>query len=285
MFYIVAQCRQATAVYVHTCRQAFRVLYLYFILGNLVTDMHGLAPEEMAMARRLFVKLRYDFIESCVVKRSKVLICVTDSMRQHFLKKYGVTRARYLVAPISPVMPSDEESLVGKDPQQVVYSGGAQVWQCVDEMMQAAAKMQSKMQLRVLTHQTDEFSKKAKTYGVQASILSVPKSEIARHYASATYGFLLRDDNPVNRVACPTKMIEYMYYGIIPIVKLVEIGDFDSTNYSYVTVDDIISGRIPDGPKLEEMRQRNRKAVRDLTANAERMISGLRNEISVYATA
>ncbi|DAB11228.1 TPA: hypothetical protein CPT98_01885 [Candidatus Gastranaerophilales bacterium HUM_19] len=74
----------------------------------------------------------------------------------------------------------------------------------------------------------------------------------------------MRDDIIVNRVACPTKIIDYLEYGIIPIISCPEIGDFNKMGYSYIHYEKLIEGKIFDNNELEKMRKNNTKIIERL---------------------
>ena len=63
---------------------------------------------------------------------------------------------------------------------------------------------------------------------------TLPADELKKEYEKAQYGFTLRDNIIVNEVACPTKLIDYVKYGIIPILKSDKIGDFVENGLEYV---------------------------------------------------
>lgn len=46
---------------------------------------------------------------------------------------------------------------------------------------------------------------------------SVPKDDVKKELSSVNYGFIIREDSIVNRVATPTKISSYMSAGVIPI--------------------------------------------------------------------
>ncbi|MGE0906881.1 hypothetical protein AB4M30_16785 [Escherichia coli] len=69
----------------------------------------------------------------------------------------------------------------------------------------------------------------------------MPKEDVINVMARCHLGFVLRDDIVVNRVACPTKLIEYLECGVVPVVKSPDIGDFNSLGYSFIKVDEICS--------------------------------------------
>ena len=90
--------------------------------------------------------------------------------------------------------------------------------------------------------------------GARIELKSVAPEELAEYYESAHYGFILRDDNVINTVANPTKMIEYLQYGIVPIVKSPNIGDFATYGYDYITYDSPLSELKPvKSPKNREV--------------------------------
>jgi len=75
---------------------------------------------------------------------------------------------------------------------------------------------------------------------------SKPSKEIFTAYRACHYGFILRDSTIVNRVACPTKLIEYLSMGIVPIVDCEDIGDFKKMGMQYVHLDDLMKNCLPD---------------------------------------
>ena len=70
-------------------------------------------------------------------------------------------------------------------------------------------------------------------------IKSVSPIELSSYYEISHYGFLLRDHHPLNNVACPTKAIEYLAFGITPIVLEENIGDFKQLGYEYISINKI----------------------------------------------
>ncbi|HEY5589373.1 MAG TPA: glycosyl transferase family 1, partial [Candidatus Paceibacterota bacterium] len=84
-------------------------------------------------------------------------------------------------------------------------------------------------------HEMNEIiGKKVDLPNKQIEILSVNPEDLKEYYVKCHYGFILRDDIVVNNVSCPTKLIEYMYYGITPIVLSTSIGDFEKYGYEYI---------------------------------------------------
>ncbi|EBK9383496.1 hypothetical protein DXM32_24755 [Salmonella enterica] len=68
---------------------------------------------------------------------------------------------------------------------------------------------------------------------------SLPKEDVIKVMTRCHLGFVLRDDIVVNRVACPTKLIEYLECGVVPIIKSPDIGDFNTLGYSFIRVEEL----------------------------------------------
>ena len=93
-------------------------------------------------------------------------------------------------------------------------------------------------------------------------------------------GLVLRDDSAVNRVACPTKLAEYLYFGLIPVVRSPRLGDFEELGYAYVTEQEFRDGFIPDAASRDWMAEQNRDVVRQLAARFETAALDLRTRLA-----
>jgi glycosyltransferase involved in cell wall biosynthesis len=251
-------------VYVHSCHHALPGLILYFLGLRIITDVHGVVPEEMKLRGYGARSILLSIVERVVVNRSDALIFVTDSMRSHFRRKYAMRdNLRTYVIPII----TNESRPKGwkKEPGLVIYAGGLQSWQRVDRMLDAIERTGNRFRFLFLTGSPDSLRQLLKSRGmVQVEVDSVPRHTIFEYYDRASLGFVLRQDSLVNRVACPTKLVEYMCAGIIPIVEQPLIGDFYERGYEYILVDEFESAEGPNLAKLENMRNRNWQVAQDL---------------------
>jgi hypothetical protein len=101
------------------------------------------------------------------------------------------------------------------------YVGSLDVWQCFDETIELYKEIESKLcdtKLRVYTFDVESarrriIEKEIKNYSVER----VPKNEVANRMNEVSYGFVIRKDNIINRVATPTKLSTYLASGVIPI--------------------------------------------------------------------
>ena len=111
----------------------------------------------------------------------------------------------------------------GSDEPVYAYSGSLAGYQLFDEMIaafRAAMQDNPKARLLVLTPYVDAARKKLAALPADRVICkAVKNSEVNDYLNAADFGFLLRDDTPVNRVAFPTKFAEYALAGLQVIMK------------------------------------------------------------------
>jgi glycosyltransferase involved in cell wall biosynthesis len=264
VFRILSLALHSDGIYVHSCYNALKSLPVYFLGVPVITDLHGVVPEELRDEGRPIVSGWMSLIERLVIWRSKALVFVTDTMRRHFLKKYrGMHSKGSYVIPILPEQPMLEKQ--SRNPRLVIYAGGTQPWQNVEKMGEVAAQTQGQFHYIFLTGRIGEFTRKLHAEGLtDIQVDSVPKSRVFDYYQRASFGLILREDSLVNRVACPTKMVEYLWAGVIPIVEMPHVGDFEAVGYRYILRKDFVNLSIPDRSELEAMRSTNQGVIASL---------------------
>lgn len=112
---------------------------------------------------------------------------------------------------------------LGSDDPVYVYSGSLAGYQLFDEMVEtfkAIVRANPSAQLLVLTPYADAAREKLADLAAERVICkSVRNSEVNDYLNAADFGFLLRDNTPVNHVAFPTKFAEYALAGLQVIMK------------------------------------------------------------------
>jgi len=256
---------EADLVYVHTMHAA-RYVLPFLKTDTVVVDIHGIAPEEELLHDRPAHAEYYADVERCVMEQCSNLIVVTDAMANHLRAKYPDTNPRFIVLPIFDGISSAPQTCKRGDndgKKTVVYVGSLHKWQNVPMILEAAKRLHDRFHFKFLTHETNDLRKLATEHGLcsKLSIDFAPKSELSRHYLTADYGFILRDDIPVNRVACPTKLFEYALFGVIPIILSPDLGDYPAMGYRYVFFSDFMAGNLPNQEQQEEIRQANLECI------------------------
>lgn len=265
----------SNTTYVHSVFCALHILPFYFF-KSIITDMHGVVPEETELLGSPGRARIFAIVERIVVRRSRALVMVTEAMRRHYLGKYGETATTTIILPIFAPPDLSDEGDNARAADLVIYAGGLQDWQNVPLMINAARQVTG-LRFQFLTGDPAKLRQLLEQAGVASiDVRSVPHAEVAQYCRRAGFGFVLRDDITVNRVACPTKLVEYLSYGVVPVVLSKEIGDFNMLGFACVTLDDLLAGRLPDVDQLAVMRQRNRHVVRTMQRLVEQGQAELR---------
>lgn len=257
--------RQAEEVYIHSVYfYALIWLPLQFIRKRtrLILDVHGAVPEEIQHENHKNLAHMMQWVERRAFSHIDMVVCVTRRMENFYRKKYPSTTAAFLYLPIftaqvcGPAEPQNVNLLRTKlgIPESAIiylYSGGLQSWQNIDLTIDAVKQLLSSNDawFIFLTSEVHALTAKIKlTFGCIPSrmvITHVKPNELRNYYAMANYGFILREDHILNRIANPTKLVEYLYFGMRPIVLTSDIGDFIDLGYEYVGIDYLDLTLIP----------------------------------------
>lgn len=253
---------KADHIYVHSIYQAELIIDCYQVFGHkIITDLHGVVPEEEYMRGEHRRSRELGEVEKKVFEHGSVFIAVTSAMKEHYIKKYSWAKSKkWILLPIFTDV-STNKDISNKIPRRVVYAGGAQKWQNVDLIIETINKSSSEYSYDILTKDKQEFTSINKKEKVK--IFSIEHTMIYSIYLKSELGFVLRDDNLVNRVACPTKLVEYLAYGVVPVIKSSNIGDFDKMGYKYFNYEDVINNAITN-QKIDQYRSRNYEVIEKL---------------------
>ena len=200
--------------------------FKYYLKGykNFILWQQGATADESYM--RNHSKIRYwilNKIDTFVMKKARFILYVSDYMREHYEQLAGCSFMEK-----SYIMPCfneeyDETIYQYKDYEKKVftYVGSLDLWQCFEQTVTLYKQIEERIPntlFKVLTFNVDEAKRILAEKGVKNySVACVPKEQVKKELLEATYGFILREDNMVNRVATPTKFSSYLASGVIPI--------------------------------------------------------------------
>lgn len=266
--------RGAKLIYSHSIINLLKI-HLFYSPEKTILDIHGVVPEEHLFVGDRLKSIVYGFVEKKAILNCKLLIHVTQSMMEHYNRKYNTdVSARSLVLPIFDFNDGGCSCPTVSKPKvecfRVVYAGGLQQWQNIDLMTSLTRKI---LQSPVASNFSFHFCFPPSVISYfkslypdiiasdRVSVDSFSKDEMRVFLAKCNLGFVLRDDVLVNRVACPTKLVEYMQYGVVPIVLSKNIGDFLDFGYQFIEADSLISLRQVDSVKLADMAVNNLSVI------------------------
>ncbi len=191
---------------------------------NFILWQQGATGAESFMRHRSKVR-RYalNCIDCFVMKKAKMIFYVSQYMQQYYesLAHVSFREKAYIMPCFNETL--DPEVLEKKDytRKNFAYVGSLDLWQCFDETAEIYSEIEKEIPdafFKVLTFHTEKAEqilkeKKIKNY----SVACVPKERVKSELEDVTYGFILRRDIDVNRVATPTKISSYLSAGVLPI--------------------------------------------------------------------
>ena len=275
------------AVYVHTLHLA-EYLLPWLDTGKVYVDIHGVTPEEEKLAGYPGLADRYEAVEQAVLQHAKCCIGVSEAMIEYYKNKYLLLETRWLILPAKPFFLADLEITYRHptDSRRLValYSGGTQVWQNLDAMLDLVGSMGNEVDFHFLSHEQEiirqYIARLALPYEPYISFCN--KQDLPSAYNAAHFGLVLRDDSVVSRVLCPTKLIEYIYFGLVPVVRSPAIGDFFKLGYVYITEQEFLGGFIPDAASRDWMIKHNLDVVRQIEEQFEKGARALLSTIETH---
>lgn len=200
--------------------------FKYYLKGyrNFILWQQGVTADESYL--RHHSKIRYwilNKIDTFAMRKAKFILYVSEYMRTHYEKIAGCsfTDKSYIMPCFNEVY--DESIYNQKDYSKKVftYVGSLDLWQCFRQTADLYKKIEESIPntlFKVLTFNVEEAKQILYEKGVRNYVVKcVPKEEVRKELVETTYGFILREDNMVNRVATPTKFSSYLAAGVIPI--------------------------------------------------------------------
>lgn len=199
-------------------------------LQKMIIWLQGIQPEEMLMSdtilyKKIYYYLALRYLEWKAFKHIPFMIYVSERMKKHYENKFGLGGRLSFIIPCFN-LELDEKSFDDKERykrQKFVYAGSLDAWQCFEKTLNVFSKVKEKMKnasLMILTKDTENARFMVQKHNLEdVEIKYIPKELIQAELKKYKYGFIIREDIEVNRVATPTKLNSYMASGVIPIVS------------------------------------------------------------------
>ncbi|SAK71670.1 polysaccharide pyruvyl transferase [Caballeronia fortuita] len=249
-----------------------------------VLDVHGVVPEEFRMHNDFYSARIHDDCERQAVEHASNVIVVSQAMGNYLSHKYReLLKANVIVLPIFAVDEGSQASRAYKNGKPtVIYAGGTQKWQNVPAMMNVVREGIERADWWLYTPDVEQMRGAAApdiVHHPNFHVSSATRAELNGIYQQCHFGFILRDDMVVNNVSCPTKLIEYLAFGIVPIVDTPNIGDFNTYGMRYATASDFAAGNFPDEQERMDMARHNmticERLVQQKTSGEQQLVNAL----------
>jgi len=191
---------------------------------KIVLWVQGAAAAESYMRNKSI--LRYaalSYLEFCGLKSADLILFVSQTMKEYYENRFKLKLDNSYIMPcFNNEIEKDYFYTDGKYENNVfIYAGSLAPWQCFEPTVKFYKQIEDMVPdafFRVLVKDHETAKGILDKYGVKNYSLGfVPQSEIGNEMAKAKFGFCLREDSIVNRVATPTKLSTYIAHGVMPI--------------------------------------------------------------------
>lgn len=226
------ECRYITDLRIPENREAAVVAYaadaaLAKKLGyrKVILWAQGISPEE-SFARH-HNPIKYAVLsarERKGIRNADAVIMVSRAMLDHYEKKYRIRlQQKSVLIPCynTQICPGAFFTAGKYEKNTFTYVGSLAAWQCFEETVRFYRQIEQSVadtRLEVYTPSKEEAVKILGKYNVKNySVDYVSNEELLERLKKIKYGFVLRKDTPVNRVATPTKLSSYLSSGVIPV--------------------------------------------------------------------
>ena len=233
---------------------AFKLLIKGY--SNVIMWFQGVEPEESFMAHNSMLRFHVlSFMEKYILKKSLYSFFVSAEMHDHYEKKYNLklNPDKYYCMPCmnTQIHLDAFESKDKYNNNVFAYIGSLAIWQRFEETARIYKLIEDagivNCEFRVFTAQKEEakeiiIKNRIRNY----SIDFVKNEEIPMALKDVKYGFIIREDTTVNRVATPTKISTYLSCGLIPIYSecLKDFAELASHMKFAIKYDDRIVDKI-----------------------------------------
>lgn len=231
----------------------------------LINWYQGIGPEQLlyfSKENKLYVLAKvilYYICEKIALRKCRLNIFVSKSMLAHYKKKYGYKGDNYFIMPCFNEYLQEHSFYDEKYTKPTfVYTGSTDGWQCIPETLCLYKQIKARIPnatLTIYSKDKEKVKKMLQEYAVEADVKYVSYTQLSKEIRKYKYGFLIRQNNPVNDVATPTKMCSYMANGLIPIYSDV-IGDFKDV-FSEMDYTIALSEKFEGIDKIFELEKKN----------------------------
>jgi glycosyltransferase involved in cell wall biosynthesis len=217
-----------------------RVRSLYDARGDVMAEFeHWARQVALPDAQRAYTLAQLRREGQASVARSDRILCVSEVLRDRLHARFGGDPDRYTVIPCvadtRKFHLAEEERArtrreLGLDDRfLVIYPGRFGRWHYGPEMIALVRGLMAadpSVHFLILTPDLEE----ARTLAAKSlpegrwEVRTATHAEVPRHLRAADLGLLLREPDPLNEVACPTKFAEFMLCGL-PVLISAGIGD------------------------------------------------------------
>lgn len=179
--------------------------------------------------------------------KSDIIHSVTTTLKQELQKRFILQKPITIIPCICVAAENINKPNQKSEAYKFVYVGGSSKWQSINEMLSLYTSIKTEIDsssLDIFSNDIEYFKEKLDHIPAKVSnsirIRNLPRNILLKELRNYNYGFLIRENHLVNKVASPIKLYEYVAAGIIPVITPY-VGDIpkNSKALEFVLIYDI----------------------------------------------
>jgi glycosyltransferase involved in cell wall biosynthesis len=226
-------------------------------------DLHGAVPEESRMQGDYLNAQKLTSLERFLLLKSHTCILVTKEMQDYYLKKYPNFTVSYIIVPV--VKPEKLLHITQtKKAFDFGYVGGIQPWQNLKVLIEAIEKTTKESSWIFIVPDTNAFLRQYGRFGSNVTIVTAEGDKLNSYLSQVRYGLLPRAESIVNLVSFPTKLIDYMENGCVPVLNIGKVGAIEDHRINYIELAELLSGKILSSGEMDLIVSENLKILSEI---------------------
>lgn len=238
---------------------AINILKKYKIKKTIIADIRGAMVEELRESKSfvsfIFVQ-QAEILERFVFANANFFFFVSSNMQHYYQKQYPFIQSRVFPTIVNEkyFYKSDKWRQkirsylnIGSDQFVYIYVGGVDSWQNLDEIILKFSTLNKQSYYLIVLTNNMEYIKgicqKNNISFENIYLNTVDYKEVGTYLNASDAGIIIRKNNLINYVACPTKINEYLSCGLKVVDTLTGIGNQQDYNctYRYTSLCEIIN--------------------------------------------
>lgn len=266
---IILHCRQPMASYmavkVKSKLKNYNIKVIADFRGVIIDEFKLIYENKSSNLYKIFIPVlitKLKSIEKNAAEGADYIFCVSEKFKEYIHKNYSVKKEKITVIPTcidTELFKYDSNLRIQMRKELnidkkfvVIFSGGLDLWQMPDYMMNFFINLKKKMEnafFIVLTKEKEKMQSYFNQYNICESsykVMSCDFKDVHKYLCCGDLGLILREENLINRVASPTKFAEFIACHV-PVIITKGIGDLEDIINKYEV------GMVYDDISLEDI--------------------------------
>lgn len=191
--------------------------------GYVIYWIQGVAPEEIFLKKKDILRyLLYTYREYKALKSADFVFYCSERMKFHYRNKYHIGVNDFYVMPCFNEEINPQNILEKEYKENIfIYAGSMEKWQNFEKTVLYYKSIEDNVHdavFKVFCKDKVEAERILTKYGIKKYFIDyVNPKQLSDEIKRAKFGFCLREDITVNKVATPTKLSNYISNGVMPI--------------------------------------------------------------------